>query len=283
MSEETPEPVPKGEIDRVEESRPDSVNQSATQSPMVIYVLLAAITFFTFWPVVHFDFVNFDDPDYVGNWHVQKGLTLSGIVWAFGTWHPITWISHMLDAQFFGKDPTGPHLVNLLLHVANSVLLFVVLRRMFTVLKDHAGSETQISRIDSNWPSAFVAGVFALHPVQVESVAWVAERKGVLSTFFFMLTLWAYVKYVTKKDVGGGEKSETRNPTSFVKSTTEVRNSETSSKFEFREPKPYYILALIFFALGLLSKPMLVTVPFLLLLLDFWPLGRFNLQPSTCN
>jgi tetratricopeptide (TPR) repeat protein len=230
-------------------------------------VLLAAITLFTFWPLVHHDFVNFDDPDYVGNWHVQKGLTLSGIVWAFGTWHPITWISHMLDAQFFGKDPAGPHLVNLLLHVANSVLLFVVLRRLFTVLKDRAGSETRISRIDPNWPSVFVAAVFALHPVQVESVAWVAERKGVLSTFFFMLTLWAYVKYVEK---------------------SEIRNSklETSSKFEFREAKPYYILALIFFALGLLSKPMLVTVPFLLLLLDFWPLGRFqlstfNLQPST--
>jgi protein O-mannosyl-transferase len=243
--------------------QPDSAAESPAVSPIVIYLLLAAITVFTFWPAVHCDFVNFDDPDYVGNWHVQKGLTLSGIVWAFGTWHPITWISHMLDAQFFGKDPTGPHFVNLLLHAANSVLLFLVLRRLFAALKDGADDETRISRIDPNWPSAFIAALFALHPLQVESVAWVAERKGVLSMFFGLLCLWAYTTYIARQDAAGAEKSEIRNP-----------KSETSSKFQIREAKTYYILALVFFALGLLSKPMLITLPFLLLLLDFWPLRR---------
>ncbi len=155
----------------------------------------------------------------------------------------------MLDAQFFGKDPTGPHFVNLLLHIANSVLLFLVLRRLFAAMKERADNERRISRIDPIWPSAFVAALFALHPLQVESVAWVAERKGVLSTFFFMLTLWAYVKYVTKLKGASGVKSEVQNP-----------KIETSSKFEIREAKTYYILALVFLALGLLSKPMLVTV-----------------------
>src|SRR6267142_3821806 len=126
VSELTPEPAQTPDLKKTAEAQAEPAIESPVTSPIVICVLLAAITLFTFWPVVHFNFVNFDDPDYVGNWHVQKGLTLSGIVWAFGTWHPITWISHMLDAQFFGKDPTGPHLVNLLLHVANSVLLFVV-------------------------------------------------------------------------------------------------------------------------------------------------------------
>jgi tetratricopeptide (TPR) repeat protein len=282
MSESTPEPAQTSEFKHRTEVPAGRGSESPSPSPKVVYVLLAAITLFIYWPAVRLDFVNFDDPDYIGNWHVQKGLTLSGIIWAFSTWHPITWISHMFDVQFFGKDPTGPHLVNLLLHVANSVLLFVVLRRLFEAsaqqwnpsplsLSPSDGerektSSLSIARIAVGgfWPSAFVAALFALHPLQVESVAWVAERKGVLSTFFFMLTLWAYLKYLARKD-GDFGKSETRNS-----------KLETSSKFEFRKAKTYYILALVFFALGLLSKPMLVTVPILLLLLDFWPLGRMS-------
>jgi protein O-mannosyl-transferase len=263
MSEPTPESAQTPHLKKTTEAPAEPAGKSPMTSPIFVSVLLAAITLITFWPVVYFDFVNFDDPDYVGNWHVQKGLTLSGIVWAFGTWHPITWISHMLDAQFFGADPMGPHFVNLLLHVANSVLLFVVLRRLFGALHDRPDSETAISRIDPKWPSAFVAALFALHPLQVESVAWVAERKGVLSAFFFMLTLWAYTSYVSTKNASEGEKVEIRNS-----------KSETSSKFQIRNSRTYYILALVFFALGLLSKPMLVTVPILLLLLDFWPLRR---------
>src|SRR4051812_21092230 len=131
------------------------MNIESEKQARVICVMLAAFTLFVFWPVVHFDFVNFDDPDYVTNPHVAKGLTLGGILWALGTWHPITWISHMVDAQFFGKDPAGPHFVNLLLHIANSVLLFLVLRRLCTGLREDGDCETRISRIDTNWPSAF--------------------------------------------------------------------------------------------------------------------------------
>jgi protein O-mannosyl-transferase len=294
MSEPTPESAQISDLKKTTEAPVEPAGKSPMTSAIFVYVLLAAITMFTFWPAVHFDFVNLDDPDYIGNWHVQKGLTLSGIVWAFGTWHPITWISHMLDAQFFGTDPTGPHFVNLLLHVANSVLLFVVLNRLFEASAGQrkgpsplalspSDGETEktsaplgIARpgVDGFWASAFVAALFALHPLQVESVAWVAERKGVLSTFFFMLTLWAYTSYVIKKNAGEGEKPDIRKSTSFVKSTTEVKKLETSSKFQIRNSRTYYILALVFFALGLLSKPMLVTVPILLLLLDFWPLRR---------
>lgn len=242
---------------RVEESGSAGPSNRSSLAK-VICLLLAAITLFVFWPVIHFDFVNFDDPDYVNNRHIQKGLTASGIAWAFGTWHPITWVSHMLDAQFFGKDPAGPHFVNLLLHTANAVLLFLVLRQLAEALKDRTEGAARISRIDTNWPSAFVAALFALHPVQVESVAWVAERKGVLSTFFGLLCLFVYAKYVQTK-------SEIRNP-----------KPEEKPKFQISEPGVYYFLALVFLALGLLSKPMLVTMPFLLLLLDFWPLGRLE-------
>jgi tetratricopeptide (TPR) repeat protein len=246
-------------------AQPDPTAEKTTPSPLVISILLAVLTLFAFWPVLHHDFVNLDDPDYVNNSHIQKGLTLTGIVWAFGTWHPVTWISHMLDAQFFGKGPEGPHLVNLLLHAANSVLLFLVLRRLFSIAIGGSNAETRISPIDLNWPSAFVAAMFALHPLQVESVAWVAERKGVLSTFFGLLCLLAYARYVAKKQGSEAEKFKIRNP-----------KLDTRSKFEIQNPKTYYTLALIFFALGLLSKPMLVTLPILLLLLDFWPLRRVS-------
>jgi hypothetical protein len=144
-----------------------------------------AAVFLVFGQTLWHGFVDYDDDKYVyKNPHVLKGLTLQGIGRAFtygqiGHWHPLTWISHMLDAQLFGAGPAGPHLTNVILHAANAVLLFLLLRRMTGIL----------------WPSAFVAAVFAIHPLRVESVAWVAERKDVLSGLFFMLTLGAYVRY----------------------------------------------------------------------------------------
>jgi len=175
------------------------------------------------------EFVNYDDDVYIyENHQVIGGLSAQGLVWAFtaahaGNWHPLTWLSHMLDCQLYGLAPGGHHLTSLLLHAATAILLFLILFRMTGKL----------------WPSAFVAGVFAVHPLRVESVAWVAERKDVLSGFFFMLTLGTYIGYV-------------RNPFSKVR----------------------YFALLVAFALGLMAKPMLVTLPFVLLLLDYWPLRR---------
>ncbi len=195
---------------------------------ILIPLILALVTLAVFWQVRDHDFINLDDEQYVTqNPHVRGGLTAGGLAWAFTTihasnWHPLTWLSHMLDSQLFGMDPAGHHLVNLLFHVANTLLLFLVLNRMTQAL----------------WQSAAVAFLFALHPLHVESVAMVAERKDVLSTFFLLLTLWAYFVY-------------TRRP-GFAR----------------------MIPVVAFFALGLLSKPMLVTLPFVLLLLDYWPLGR---------
>ena len=148
---------------------------------------LAAVTLAVYWPVRHHAFINFDDPNYVTeNWHVQAGITRPGMAWAFfnlhgehSYWHPVTWVSHMLDCQLFGLNPGPHHLVNVAFHIANTLLLLVTLRRMTGAL----------------WRSAMVAGLFALHPLQVDTVAWVTERKNVLSTFFWLLTLWAYVRY----------------------------------------------------------------------------------------
>lgn len=203
-------------------------------SVLAICTVLAIITIAVFWQVGNHEFISFDDNDYVTeNRYVQDGLTLKGIVWAFSqphahNWHPLTWLSHMLDCQVFGLKAGMHHLVNLFFHVANTLLLFIILRRMTNAL----------------WPSAFVAGLFALHPLHVESVAWVAERKDVLSTLFWMLTMGAYVYYVKRP----GYKR--------------------------------YLLVFVFFVLGLMSKPMLVTLPFVLLLLDYWPLKRLNLVKS---
>jgi hypothetical protein len=147
----------------------------------LVCVLLGLTTLATFWPVVHHDFINLDDPDYlVQNRAVQAGLTWKTVAWAFttdctGNWHPLTWLSHMLDVQLFGLNPGGHHLTSLLLHTTNTLLLFFLLKQMTAAL----------------WRSAFVAALFALHPLHVESVAWVSERKDVLSTFFFLLTLLA--------------------------------------------------------------------------------------------
>lgn len=200
-----------------------------------VCLFLAAITWLVFGQTLGHEFVNYDDDDYVvKNAQVSRGLTLDGISWAFthvhsSNWHPLTWISHMLDCQIYGLNPGGHHLSNVLLHAATAILLFFVLRQMTATF----------------WRSAFVAALFAIHPLRVESVAWVAERKDILSGLFFMLTLGAYVRYA-------------RAPWSTLR----------------------YGLVVFLFALGLMCKPMLVTVPFVLLLLDYWPLNRFATLPG---
>jgi tetratricopeptide (TPR) repeat protein len=195
----------------------------------VVCLVLAAITFAVFGQTLGHEFINYDDDVYVyENPVVARGLTLKGIIWAFtgvhaNNWHPMTWLSHMLDCQLYGLHPGGHHLTNVLLHTATVIALFLVLRQMTGAL----------------WRSAFVAALFAIHPLRVESVAWVAERKDVLSGLFFMLTIGAYVRYA-------------RRPWSWGR----------------------YGLVLLLFALGLMCKPMLVTLPVVLLLLDYWPLRR---------
>ena len=227
----------------------------------LLILALAAITLALYLPTLRHDFLAYDDQQYITeNPHVQSGLTLKGLVWAFGfhssNWHPLTWISHMLDCQIYGLHPAGHHLTSALLHSANTVLLFLLLSSLTGTL----------------WRSAMVAALFGWHPLRVESVAWVAERKDVLCGLFWMATLWAYAAYVT---------SESRE-----KAKLEIRNSksETNSKktnsnnfgFYGGRSASYYGLALLLFALGLMSKPMAVTLPFVLLLLDYWPLQRFQ-------
>ena len=195
----------------------------------LICILLAALTWLVFGQTLRHDFVNYDDPSYVyENPKVTEGLTFAGAAWAFThiharNWHPLTTLSHMLDCQLFGLQAGGHHFTNVLLHGVTVVLLFVVLWQMTGGL----------------WRSAFVAAIFAIHPLKVESVAWVAERKDVLSGLFFVLTLGAYVRYVRKRTI------------------------------------PRFCVVMLCFALGLMSKPMLVTLPLVLLLLDYWPLKRF--------
>jgi protein O-mannosyl-transferase len=198
-------------------------------------LLLAAGTLALYWQVGRFEFTNFDDPDYAANnRYVLMGLTAESVRWAFHNpyaWHPVTWLSHLLDGQLFGVNPGAFHRVNALFHAANTVLLFLALWRM-------TGAEGR---------SAFVAALFALHPLHVESVAWVAERKDVLSAFFWMLALLCYAEYA-------------------------------------RKPRAWrYLLVLGCFALGLMAKPMVVTLPFVLLLLDYWPLGRLHLGSSAAS
>jgi len=196
---------------------------------IIISLILILAMIIAYGQVKNFDFVGYDDQDYVTeNSQVQKGLTVESIVWAFtsfhsANWHPLTWLSHMLDFELYGLNPMGHHWTNLIFHMVNTILLFLVLKLMTGAI----------------WRSAFVAALFALHPLHVESVAWVSERKDVLSTFFGLLTMGAYYRYTKASD---------------------VKN---------------YLWVIIFFSLGLMAKPMLVTFPFVLLLLDFWPLNRF--------
>jgi tetratricopeptide (TPR) repeat protein len=204
---------------------------------VLVCLALVLVTFAVFYQVHTFEFVNYDDPLYVyGNLNIQQGITLKSIKWAFtsnhaSNWHPLTWLSHMLDWHLFGRNPEGHHMNNLILHIANTLLLFLVLRQMTNAL----------------WQSAFVAALFALHPLHVESVAWVAERKDVLSAFFWMLTMFAYLRYVKQPCVIN------------------------------------YVQTLLAFSLGLMSKPMLVTLPFVLLLLDYWPLERLQFRQTIEN
>jgi tetratricopeptide (TPR) repeat protein len=223
---------------------------------VVISILLAAIVWAVFGRTVHHAFVNFDDDVYVyKNPKVAGGLNSRSIVWAFthvhsSNWHPLTWLSHMLDCQVYGLKPGGHHFTNILLHTATVILLFLLLREMTSVRR---GVEPSLPPSTALWCSAFVAAVFAIHPLRVESVAWVAERKDLLSGLFFVLTLMAYVK--------GNPKSELA--------------SEQPRLSGFRFRISFGFLTLLFFALALMSKPMVVTLPFVLLLLDYWPLERF--------
>lgn len=213
-------------------------------------IVLVILTVAAFWPAQYCEFVDYDDQEYVtDNRHVRNSFTREGIAWAFrsaefANWHPLTWLSHMLDCQLYGLKPQGHHVSNLLLHLANTLLLFLVFGWTTGAL----------------WRSAFVAALFAIHPLRVESVVWVAERKDVLSTFFFMLTLWAYARF-TRKSEAGNPGSEIQPPTSDLRPLT----------------YGFYWLALLFFTLGLMCKPMLVTLPCVLLLLDYWPLKRLRL------
>src|SRR5207249_9193489 len=190
---------------------------------------LASLVWVVFGQTLRYQFVNFDDGTYVyRNFNVTRGITIDGIKWAFthavaANWHPLTVVSHMLDCQFYGINPAGHHFTNVLLHTIGVILLFLAVWWMTRAM----------------WRSSFVAAVFAIHPLHVESVAWVAERKDVLSALFFMLTIIAYIPYTRQPSLGR------------------------------------YALMSIFFVFGLTAKPMLVTLPFILLLLDYWPLNRF--------
>jgi len=190
-------------------------------------LIIAVCIFYS--PVVHNGFVFDDDLYILKNSQVQEGLSWSTIGWAFTTfdeanWHPLTWLSHALDCQLFGVNPAGPHIENVLLHAANAVLLFLLLQ----------------SATGFRWRSLMVAALFALHPINVESVAWVAERKNLLSMLLFLLALWAYVRYTRKRSTS------------------------------------LYSMVLMFYTLALMAKPQVITFPFLLLLLDYWPLRRLD-------
>jgi protein O-mannosyl-transferase len=218
---------------RIKQAKQQAIPQTHNKYLIAFWIPLAliAINLFVYYQVCNFEFIEWDDPSYVSqNAVIAKGLTWQGILWAFSTghaanWHPLTWISHMIDVQLFGVDAGFHHFINVLFHIANTLLLFRLLFRMTT-----------------SWAqSAFVAGLFAVHPLHVESVAWIAERKDVLSTLFFMLTLFAYLAYLR------------------------------------RPALRRYLLLAGSFALALMAKPMIVTLPFVLLLLDIWPLRRASL------
>ena len=204
-----------------------------------ICVLIILVTYIVYHQVQDHKFIAFDDGLYVTeNFHVRTGLNLENITWSFTTthssnWHPLTWMSHMLDVSLFGMNPGSHHLMNVFFHLLNSLLLFFVFRQLTGKI----------------WQSAFVAVIFAIHPLHVESVAWVSERKDVLSTFFGMTTLLSYGRYAKYGSKG------------------------------------FYLVALLAYILGLMAKPMLVTLPFVLLLLDFWPLRRlkFKKHPKTIS
>ena len=204
---------------------------------ILITLLLILLTFGTFRSVLKHEFVKYDDDKYVTeNPHITGGITPQSVVWAFTRhhsymWHPLTTLSHLLDYQLFGLNPFGHHLTSLLLHIANILLLFWVLKRL----------------TGSAWPSAFVAVVFAVHPLQVESVAWVSERKNVLSALLWILTIAAYTRYAERPGISR------------------------------------YSLVVLTFSLGLMAKPVVVTLPCVLLVLDYWPLQRLQSRSQSVS
>jgi tetratricopeptide (TPR) repeat protein len=208
-----------------------------TRTPLLLGLTLALVTLAVYWQVGRHQFVNIDDPSFVvDNVHVATGLTIDNLLWALSPqpglgWHPVTWLAHMLDVELYGLNPRGHHLTNLFLHVASTLLLFTLLYRL----------------TNAPWKCAFVAALFALHPLHVESVAWVAERRDVLSALFGFLSLWLYAEYVTQRR------------------------------------RRFYLFALLAFVLGLMSKPMLVTFPVIMLLLDYWPLNRFSADEQSAG
>jgi tetratricopeptide (TPR) repeat protein len=207
---------------------PTGSNHSQIAKPAALAAALVLLTLLIYLPVRNFEFVKYDDPDYVtNNPHVRSGLTVDNAVWALttnhaGNWHPLTWLSHMLDCQLFGLDSGAHHLTNVALHAAGTLLLFLVFWRLTATF----------------WRSAWVALLFALHPLHVESVAWIAERKDVLSSVFFFLAIFCYIRFVERRTAGR------------------------------------YAAVLVSFCLGLMAKSMVITLPFVLLLLDVWPLKR---------
>ena len=210
---------------------------STSRLQIVLGILLISVTIFVYWHITSFDFINFDENEYVyENPFVQKGISFENIKWALGFskeaikfyWHPVTWLSHMTDCQLFGANAGFHHLSNLFFHCLNVLLLFAVLFHMTGGL----------------WQSAFVAALFAVHPINVESVVWISERKNVLSSFFWMLTMLAYLYYARRPGVCR------------------------------------YMMVIVPFIIGLMAKPMLVTLPCVFLLLDFWPLGWMDLFHS---
>ncbi len=218
-------------------------NRSRLQGIVFAFLLVIAVVA-VYYPVHRQPFANYDDPDYVSdNVHVRAGLTWTTLRWALtardaANWHPVTWVSHALDTQLFGVTPAGPHDVNVLLQIVNALLLFWVLRRA----------------TGSTGRSWMVAALFALHPINVESVAWIAERKNLLSMFFFLLALEAYRWYATAPHGSGNDANRIRNRR--------------------------YLLVAVLFALGLMSKPQVITLPFVLLLWDYWPLERIAFRSS---
>lgn len=206
------------------------INITPDRQRLVVYVVLVAITLAVFGQVNQFDFITLDDPVYVTlNRHIQSGITLEGSRWAFFTtyaefWHPLTWFSLMLGYQLYGLNAGGYHLTNLILHILSTLLLFWLFSRITGAI----------------WKSAFVTALFAIHPLHVESVVWVSERKDVLSAFFWMLTLSLYVYHAEKPAI------------------------------------KRYLLVLFSFICALMSKPMVVTLPVIMILLDYWPLKRFE-------
>ncbi|MGD0279508.1 MAG: tetratricopeptide repeat protein [Smithella sp.] len=213
----------------------NKINISPQKQILIVYIFLALVTVIVFGQVCRYNFINLDDNIYVTeNFHIRSGLTLDGLRWAFSTtyaefWHPLTWLSLMLDYEFYGLNAGGYHLTSLILHILSALLLFWLFKRMTGAI----------------WKSAFVAAFFAFHPLHVQSVAWISERKDVLSAFFWMLTLCLYIYYTERPVI------------------------------------KRYLIVLISFMSALMSKPMAVTLPVVMILLDYWPLGRFELKKGS--